>query len=193
MVNRTNNALESYNRRFNSIFRKTPLLIEFNELVKNESIHQEAILNDIRDGKRREKVRPAVWIPEIPLSYYEFKMEQQYAEDLDLSYAATDPEESSDDDIPIAKPRSKIKKVARIVHMESKRAKTVAKSVKTKPPTKRPAAEQPTKSIKTKPPTKRPAAEQPTKRPAAEPLGDVSNNVGGRPKRITKKPKKSLP
>ena len=135
-----------------------------------------------------------MWIPEIPLSYYKFKMEQQYAEDLDLSYAATDPEESSDDDIPIAKPRSKIKKVARIAHVERKRAKTVAKSVKTKPPTKRPAAEQPTKSIKTKPPTKRPAAEQPTKRPAAEPaLSDVSNNVGGRPKRITKKPKKSLP
>ena len=177
MVNRTNNALESYNRRFNSIFRKTPLLIEFNELVKNESIHQEAILNDIRDGKRREKVRPAVWIPEIPLSYYKFKMEQQYAEDLDLSYAATDPEESSDDDIPIAKPRSKIKKVARIVHVESKRAKTVSVA----------------KFVKMKLPTKRPAAEPPTKRPAAEPLGDVSNNVGGCPKRITKKPKKSLP
>ncbi len=77
--------------------------------------------------------------------------------------------------------------------MESKRAKTVAKSVKTKLPTKRSAAEQPMKSVKTKPLTKRPAAEQPTKRPAAEPLGDVSNNVGGRPKRITKKPKKSLP
>ena len=140
-----------------------------------------------------EKDRPEVWIPEIPLSYYEFKREQQYAEDLDLSYATTDPEESSDDDILITKPHSKIKKVARIVHVESKRAKTVAKSVKTKLPTKRPAAEQPTKSVKTKPLTKRPAAEQPTKRPAAEPLGNVSNNVGGRPKRITKKPKKSLP
>ena len=69
----------------------------------------------------------------------------------------------------------------------------MVKSVKTKPSTKRPAAEQPTKSIKTKLPTKRLAAEQPTKRPAAEPLGDVSNNVGWHPKRITKKPKKSLP
>ena len=76
--------------------------------------------------------------------------------------------------------------------MESKRAKTVAKSVKTKPPAKRPATEQPTKSVKTKPSTKRPAAEQPTKRPAAEPLGNLSNNIGGRPKRITKKPKEDL-
>ena len=111
-----------------------------------------------------------MWIPEIPLSYYEFKREQQYTEDLEMRYAATNPEESSDDNIPInrkiTKPRSNIKKVAHIFHVESKRAKTVSVSVKTKPP---------------------------TKRPAAEPLGNVSNNVGGRPKRITKKPKKSLP
>jgi len=76
--------------------------------------------NDIRAGRRREKDRPEAWIPKIPLAYYEFRSEQQYAEDLDLNYATTDPEESSDDDIPIAKPRSKIKKVARIVHVESK-------------------------------------------------------------------------
>ena len=190
MLNRTNNALEAYNRRFNSIFQKTPSLIEFNELVKNESLRQEDILNDIRAGRRREKDRPEVWIPKIPVSYYDFKSEQQYSEDLDLNYATTDPEESSDDDIPIAKPRSKIKKVARIVHVESKKAKTVAKSIKTKPPTKRPTTKQPTNSVKTKPLTKRPAAEQPTKRPAAEPLGNnISNNDGGRPKRITKKPK----
>jgi hypothetical protein len=98
-----------------------------------------------------------------------------------MRYAATDPEESTDDDIPInrkiAKPQSKIKKVARSVHVESKMAKTVRVA----------------KSVKTEPPMKRPAAEQPTKRPAAEPIGNVSNNVGGRPKRITKKPKKSLP
>ena len=153
------------------------MLIVFNELVKNESLRQEDILNDIRAGRCREKDHPEVWIPEIPLSYYEFKREQQYTEDLEMRYAATNPEESSDDNIPInrkiAKPRSNIKKVAHIFHVESKRAKTVSVSVKTKPPTKRPAAE----------PT--------TKRPAAEPLGDVSNNVGGRPKRITKKPKKS--
>ncbi len=73
MVNRTNNALEAYNRRFNSIFLKTPSLIEFNKLIKNETLHQEDILNNIRTGRRREKDRPEVWMPEIPLSYYEFK------------------------------------------------------------------------------------------------------------------------
>ncbi len=69
MVNRTNNALERYNRRFNSIFLKTPSLIEFNELVKNETLRQEDILNDIRAGMRRENICPEVWMPEIPLSY----------------------------------------------------------------------------------------------------------------------------
>ena len=92
----------------------------------------------------------------------------------------------SDDDIPInkkiAKLRSNIKKATKAM----------------KPPTKRPAAEPPTKRPEL--PMKRPAAEPPTKRPepptkrhAAEPLGEISDNVGGRPKRKTKRPKKSLP
>ena len=85
-------------------------------------------------------------------------------------YAATQDLLDSDDDIPInkkiAKLRSNIKKATKVM----------------KPPTKRPAAE---------PPTKRP--EPPTKRHAAEPLGEISDNVGGRPKRKTKRPKKSLP
>ncbi len=137
MVNRTNNVLERYNRRFNSIFLKTPLLIEFNELVKNETLRQENILNYIRAGRRCEKDRPEVWMPEIPLSYYKFKREQEYdGEDLEMRYATTNPEELSDDDTPIAKPRSNIKKVARIVRMESKRAKMVSgeKSVKRRHP-----------------------------------------------------------
>ncbi len=73
-------------------------------------------------------------MPEIPLSYYEFKKEQEYdGEDLEMRYATTDPKESSDDDTPIVKPCSNIKKVAHIVRVESKRAKKL--------PTKRAAAE----------------------------------------------------
>ena len=116
-------------------------------------------------------------MPEIPLSYYEFKKEQEFDEDLEMKYATTDPEESSDDDTPIAKPHSNIKMIARIICMKSKRAKTVSGE----------------KSVKTKLSTKRPAAEPPAMRPSAEPLGDVSINVGGCPKRKIKKPKKSLP
>ena len=178
MVNRTNNALERYNRRFNSIFLKTPLLIEFNELVKNETLCQEDILNYIRAGRHCEKDRPEVWMPEIPLSYYEFKREQEYdGEDLEMRYATTNPEELLDDDTPIVKPRSNIKKVAHIVRVESKMAKMASGK----------------NSVKTKLPTKRAAAEPLAMRPSAEPLGDISINVGGRPKHKIKKPKKSLP
>ncbi len=148
------------------------MLIEFNELVKNETLCQEDILNDIRSGRRREKDRPEVWIPDIPLSYYKFKREQKDAKDLEMRYATTNPENSSDseDDIPInrkiVQSCSNILKVACIIHAESKKAKKVSVEKST--------------TIKTKP----------TKRPA-EPLGDVSDNVG-HPKRRTKKPKKSL-
>ncbi len=78
MVNRTNNTLETYNHRFNLIFLKTPSLIEFNKLVKNETLRQEDILNDIRAGRRCENDRPEVWMPEIPFSYYEFKRGRIY-------------------------------------------------------------------------------------------------------------------
>ncbi len=173
MVNRTNNALECYNCRFNSIFLKTPSLIEFNELVKNESLQQEEILNDIRSGRHRDKDCQKMWIPDIPLSYYDFKSNQEDGEDpFPGGHATTNPEDSLDLDAlminrKVAKPHSNILKKACIVHVENKQAKIVSIA---KPAT-----------IKTKP----------TKRPA-EPLGFVSENVGC-PKRKTKKPKKSLP
>ena len=221
MVNRTNNGLESYNRRFNSIFPKTPSLLEFNESVKNESIRQEAILNDIRDGKRREKVRPAVWIPDIPVCYNEFKTEQKVTEDLGWNVATDLGADLSDTDCDIPT-KSNIKKATKAMKPPTKRpaaeqptkrpAKRPATEPPTKryelpkkrpaaephtkryePPTKRPAADPPTKRAAAEPPTKRPAAEPPTKRPAAEPLGEISDNVSGRPKRKTKRPKKSLP
>jgi hypothetical protein len=175
MVNRTNNELECYNHRFNSIFLKMPLLIEFNELVKKESLHQEDILNDICSGKRRGKDCQEVWIPDIPLSYYEFKSDQEDGEDLfPGGHATIDPEDSSDSDAPminrkVAKLHSNILKKACIIHVEKKQAKkaSILKST----------------TIKTKP-TKR--------QETAEPLSNVSENVG-RPKRKTKKPRKSLP
>ncbi len=130
MVNRTNNALESYNRRFNSIFLKTPAsLIEFNELIKKESLHQEDILNDIHSGRRREKDSQDVWIPDIPLSYYKFKSNQEDGDDpFPGGHATTDPEDLLDLDAPIinrkvAKSRSNILKKACIVHVEKKQAK----------------------------------------------------------------------
>jgi hypothetical protein len=113
-----------------------------------------------------------MWIPDIPLSYYDFKSDHDDGEDpFPDGHATTDPEEPSDLDAPminrkVTKPRSNILKKARIVHVENKQAKIASVA---KPAT-----------IKTKL----------TKRPA-EPLGIVSENVG-HPKRKTKKPKKSL-
>jgi hypothetical protein len=177
MMNRTNNALESYNCRFNTIFLKMPSLIEFNELVKKESLRQEDILNDIHSGRRCEKDNQEVWIPDIPLSYYEFKIKSNQEDGEDPfpgGHATTNPEDLSDSDAPIinrkvAKLHSNIFKKARIVHMEKKQAK---KASTAKPAT-----------IKTKP-TKR--------QETAEPLGNVSENIK-RPKRKIKKPRKSLP
>jgi hypothetical protein len=39
-VNRINNALESCNRRFNSLFKEQPMLLEFVHVVEHESCHQ---------------------------------------------------------------------------------------------------------------------------------------------------------
>jgi hypothetical protein len=94
MVNRTNNALERYNGRFNSIFLKTSSLIEFNELIKNESLQQEEILNHIRSGRHRDKDCQEMWIPDIPLSYYNFKSDHKDCEDpFPGGHATTDPED----------------------------------------------------------------------------------------------------
>ena len=78
IVNRTNNALESYNRRFNKIFSKQPTLIKFAMLIEEESRHQTQIRQDIITGKKREPKRTKIWIPELPESYLQFKEEFLY-------------------------------------------------------------------------------------------------------------------
>jgi len=68
MVNRTNNALERFNRWFNDMFFKQPTVIEFVQLVEKEAHYQAQKLDFIRSGKRREEERNDGWVPEIPLS-----------------------------------------------------------------------------------------------------------------------------
>jgi hypothetical protein len=51
MVDRTNNALEGYNCRFNGIFPKQPTVIEFVQLVEKESHYQAQKLYFIHSGK----------------------------------------------------------------------------------------------------------------------------------------------
>jgi hypothetical protein len=72
-VNRTNNALERYNRTFNNLFLKKPTLLEFVRVVEQESRRQAHKLQDIRMGRSIEIERNSVWIPDIPLNYNQFK------------------------------------------------------------------------------------------------------------------------
>jgi hypothetical protein len=78
IVNCTNNALESYNRRFNKIFSKQPTLIEFAILIEEESRLQAQFRQDIITGKKSEPERTKIWIPDVPESYLQFKAEYHY-------------------------------------------------------------------------------------------------------------------
>jgi hypothetical protein len=73
MVNRTNNALECYNKTFNCLFDKQPTLIQFVQIVEKETRFQAEKLQDIWAGKHLEVHRESVWVPEISLAYYNFK------------------------------------------------------------------------------------------------------------------------
>ena len=54
LVNRTNNGLERYNRHFNGLFNKKPSLLEFVQIVEEESHFQDKKKTDINvEGGRR--------------------------------------------------------------------------------------------------------------------------------------------
>ena len=75
-INRTNNGLERYNKRFNGLFSKhNPSLMEFVEIVEKESRYYATKLADIRSGKEADplKTRDVQTIPEILEAYKIFK------------------------------------------------------------------------------------------------------------------------
>ncbi len=76
LLNRTNNAMESYNRAFNSNFDKKPSLIEFVEKTEQESRAVEDRLDGIRKHKEKRPDYRAPTIPEIPNAYTAFKAEK---------------------------------------------------------------------------------------------------------------------
>ena len=73
VMNRTNNGLERYNRRFNGLFDKQPSLMEFVEIVEKESRMMAQRLEDIRKGREGRPSYKGVTIPEIPEGYDTFK------------------------------------------------------------------------------------------------------------------------
>jgi len=73
-MNRTNNGLESYNKRFNGLFPKhNPSLIEFVEIVEKESRYYADKLDDIRKGREEQPTYQEKTIPLVPQEYLDFK------------------------------------------------------------------------------------------------------------------------
>ena len=73
-MNRTNNGLESYNKRFNGLFPKhNPSLLEFVEIVEEESRYYKNKMNDIRDFKEARPSHKKPTIPDIPDAYKIYK------------------------------------------------------------------------------------------------------------------------
>ena len=64
IINRMNNGLERYNRRFNDLFESGK---------KEESRFQAQIINDICENRRREVDRDLPTIPQVPMAYYRFR------------------------------------------------------------------------------------------------------------------------
>ena len=71
-MNRTNNGLERYNRHFNGLFNKKPSLLEFVQIVEEESRFQDQKNTDIRCGRRKEVEREERTIPVVPVAYSDF-------------------------------------------------------------------------------------------------------------------------
>jgi hypothetical protein len=72
-VNRTNNALESYKRRFNDLLPKKPSLIEFVQILEAESRKQAKELEDICKRRRGKPTYKDHTIPAIPEAYVAFR------------------------------------------------------------------------------------------------------------------------
>ena len=67
--NRTNNAVECYNRRFNDLFPAKPSLLTFVKVLETESRAQATRLDEIRSGKRRPNVHKDLTIPKEHAGY----------------------------------------------------------------------------------------------------------------------------
>ena len=79
LVNRTNNGLERYNRKFNGLFPKKPSLIEFVRRLEEESRAQASRRDQICSGKEVEVERPKPTIPKIPQAYRQYKSNAEKA------------------------------------------------------------------------------------------------------------------
>ena len=72
MENRTNNALEAYNRVYGEKFPKKPSLIEYAEVTEEESRAVEEKLHDVRRHHHKRPTYKEVTIPVIPAAYTKY-------------------------------------------------------------------------------------------------------------------------
>ena len=70
LVNLTNNGLERYNHHFNGLFNKKPSLLEFAQIVEEESRFQDQKNTDIRCRRRKEVEREERTIPVVLQALY---------------------------------------------------------------------------------------------------------------------------
>ncbi len=74
LMNRTNNGLERYNKRFNGLFDgRKPTLLEFVQIVESESREQAQMMDDVRRNNIQRAVREETSIPHVPSEYHAFK------------------------------------------------------------------------------------------------------------------------
>ena len=74
IMNRTNNGLESYNKRFNKLFPDgKPGLIDFVRTVETESRWQATRMDLLRRNNEQEPTYQGVTIPKPPKAYKVFK------------------------------------------------------------------------------------------------------------------------
>ncbi len=72
MVNRTNNTLDCYNKRFNGLLDKQPTLLEFVQIIEKETQFQAEKFKIFGQESKRRASWECVG-PEISLAYYTFK------------------------------------------------------------------------------------------------------------------------
>ena len=77
MINRTNNALERYNRCFNGLFPSKPCLLVFVQILEKETCYQEDRLEEIRKWKARPKEHLEPTIPKVNPEYARFKANEE--------------------------------------------------------------------------------------------------------------------
>jgi hypothetical protein len=71
--NRTNNAIESYNRRFNGLFEGKPNLLTFVQILEEESRFQARQIDDVRMNRSRSNGHLDVTIPPVRPDYAIYK------------------------------------------------------------------------------------------------------------------------